>query len=47
MRTIRPLKTQEATIEQWIRETTGIEFQKCHANIIGKIIARSLRNQNA
>jgi hypothetical protein len=46
-RAIRSLKTCGATVDEWIRETTDIGSHEYDANIIGQIIARNIRNQNA
>ena len=43
----RPLKAQGARIDEWIRETTGTDSQDFNANIIGQIVARNIRKQNA
>ena len=47
IRVIRPLKARGAPIDEGIRETTGTDSQDFNANIIGQIVARNIRKQNA
>jgi hypothetical protein len=46
-RAVRSLKARGALIDEWIGAATGIGSQEYDVNIIGQLVARSLRNQNS
>jgi hypothetical protein len=41
------LKARGAPKDEWIRETNDIGSQDYNSNIIGQIVARNIRKQNA